>query len=220
MLALLDVAPGDVFEVVVDDCKASEGETGASRGQIIDYLSSQSVSIGERLIRIKRDSPAQRAIQMGFTGVLPLFSTTEKRVTYDLLLQLPALNGRESNENATAELLRSLRDTTKGDDPNEVKLLAHVLLVLEEKRSNVDARWFLVCLAKHGERLAQIALEEKGGEADEVIHALDDWVYDAAKLWRRGRDAAIPKDLYEQTLVKETSTALIAGLLVRLPSSP
>jgi hypothetical protein len=105
---LLSISPTDVFSVMVDDCRGSEEETGASRRNIVEYLRSDAVDVRKRVLESGDNLEAEKVFREGFLDVLRRTAVAESRVILEILIPLSTVSGRNATRETMEAFLRAL----------------------------------------------------------------------------------------------------------------
>jgi len=86
----METSPVDVFEVMADNCKGTEVETGTSRRNVLEFLTKHASEQRRRLLEAGENVVAEKAFQSGFESVLRICGadSEEGKVVGNLLASL------------------------------------------------------------------------------------------------------------------------------------
>lgn len=240
---LLAVSPADVFSVMADDCRGSEEETGASRQNILRFLSppSPSSSTGisldmrRRLLESGDHTDVEDVFREEFLGVVTPtqqnqngqskgISKDEKMTILKLVIPLSTVTGR----NATTPTVRRVSNliidlVPSGSQAKEVQPVVQLFnsfissLSLSqqgnEKPNVLDPRLPIVFFAKHGQAITQLAL---GNDipSRKMVEGLKVWSEDSLRRWQeRDMNVDVEVEVTREKVVKQILPALLASTL-------
>ncbi|WVQ95215.1 hypothetical protein IAU59_002310 [Kwoniella sp. CBS 9459] len=186
---LLTVSPIDVLSVMIDDCRGSEEETGASRRNIIEYLYNDARGFRRDTLE-NRGAAAngnsngngngdkehavevERVFREGFLEVLDRVKGEEEvRMILDMLKDLPSISGQGATPETKTRFLRALTRSSaprSGANPEESASVLHIFVEYVERASPVDPRYAMSFVGVHGKALIKLALAMPSakGESD------------------------------------------------------
>lgn len=240
---LLAVSPADVFSVMADDCRGSEEETGASRQNILKFLSppSPSSSTGisldtrRRLLESGDHTDVEDVFREEFLGVItPVqqsqngqskgISKDEKMTILKLVIPLSTVTGRNATTPTVRRVSNLITDLVPpGSQAREVQPVVQLFnsfissLSLsqqdKEKQNVLDPRLPIVFFAKHGQAITQLAL---GNDmpSRKMVEGLKVWSEESLRRWK-GRDMNVEVDVEvtREKVVKQILPALLASTL-------
>lgn len=185
--ALMDMSPKDVIEVMADDCKGSEEETGASRRNIIEYLSKDCGSFRRKFIESGAHSKIEDIFRTGFMDVLKTASSSESIMILEMLVPLPSISGTVAQKETTTGFIRALTDSLKGGS-SLGRSTRHIQIFgsLAERLPSLEPKAALYFFSKHGAAVIQSMLIKGDPVSLSLIKKLRGWVQEAVKQWEKG----------------------------------
>lgn len=240
---LLAVSPADVFSVMADDCRGSEEETGASRQNILKFLSppSPSSSTGisldtrRRLLESGDHTDVEDVFREEFLGVITPtqqsqngqskgISKDEKMTILKLVIPLSTVTGRNATTPTVRRVSNLITDLVPpGSQAKEVQpvvqLFNSFILSLslsqqdKEKQNVLDPRLPIVFFAKHGQAITQLAL---GNDmpSRKMVEGLKMWNEESLRRWQeRDTDVEVDVEVTREKVVKQILPALLASTL-------
>lgn len=156
----MEISPVDVINVMADNCKGSETETGTSRRNVLEFLSHHASDQRKMLLESGKNMEAETAFKSAFESVLEVLSagSEDRKVVLGLLESLATNPRHKSDEKAEPSGTRKERlplapaskpDYTPRPIPSVPKILAHAITHpinrpraedLSEPRSQQSAR--------------------------------------------------------------------------------
>jgi hypothetical protein len=184
--ALMDMSPVHVIEVMADDCKGSEEETGASRRNIIEYLSKDCVLFRRNHLESGQTPDAEEIFRKGFLDVLKTASASEAVMILEMLVPLPSISGPIAKKETTTSFVRALTDSLKGGSSiSRSSRHIQIFASLAEKQSSLDPKAALYFFSRHGAAVIQSLLIKGDPVSLGLIKRLRGWVHEAVKQWER-----------------------------------
>lgn len=209
---LLSVAPADVFSVMADDCRGSEEETGASRQNILKFLSSADPSTGispdtrRTLLESGKHTDVEDVFREEFLSVVSQhqqgqggMGKDEKMTILKLVIPLSTVTGQNTTTPTVKRVSNLIVDLVPPGSPaKEVQPVAQLFntfisslslspFPVQRKTENVlDPRIPITFFAKHGQAITQLAL---GNDlpSRKMVEGLKMWAEEALRRWQVGR---------------------------------
>ncbi|OCF35761.1 hypothetical protein I316_02253 [Kwoniella heveanensis BCC8398] len=167
---LLAVSPIDVLSVMIDDCRGSEEETGASRKNIIEYLNNDAKDFRKELENSaaghgaagdgKNAVEVERVFREGFLEVLDrVKGEGEVRMILEMLKDLPSVSGPTATADTKIRYIKAVTRSlpSTATDPETVAPLIQLFVEYIERASPVDPRCALSFVSIHGKSLISLA---------------------------------------------------------------
>lgn len=209
---LLSVAPADVFSVMADDCRGSEEETGASRQNILKFLSSADPSTGisldtrRTLLESGRHTDVEDVFREEFLSVVSQhqqgqggMGKDEKMTILKLVIPLSTVTGQNTTTPTVKRVSNLIIDLVPPGSPaKEVQPVAQLFNTFisslylspfpaqRETENVLDPRIPITFFAKHGQAITQLAL---GNDlpSRKMVEGLKMWAEEALRRWQVGR---------------------------------
>jgi hypothetical protein len=173
--ALLEISPSDVFSVMIDDCRGSEAETGASRRNIIHYLRTDAVALRKRVLETGEDLEAEKVFRDGFMDVVRKMGS-ERPMVLEMLLPLSTVSGKNATISQAGAFVRAIADLPAGSNDPEV---VHMLGDFAGRNPPLDPRDVLPFFVVHGGATVKLALQQDAAAA-RIVERLRRWAAEAA----------------------------------------
>jgi hypothetical protein len=173
--ALLEINPSDVLSVMIDDCRGSEAETGASRRNIIHYLRTDAVELRRRVLETGENLEAEKVFRDGFMDVVRKMGS-EGKMVLEMLLPLSTVSGRNATISQAGAFVRAIADLPGGSNGPEV---VHLLDDFAGRNPPIDPRDVLPFLVVNGGITVKLALQQDAA-AVRIIERLRRWAGEAA----------------------------------------
>ena len=172
LLTLIDLSPIDAFSVMIDDCRGSEEETGASRRNILEFLRDIAAEKRKVFLESGEDVEAEAAFLKGFIEVLKTTGIAESRLILGFLLPLSIVSGGNAIPTKTTDFVQALTGSLSGGSATALaEPLVGMMAILSRKGVMVDAVSSLDFLAKHGDAVVVMAMKGDPNARD-VVEAL------------------------------------------------
>ncbi|RXK42312.1 hypothetical protein M231_00302 [Tremella mesenterica] len=213
---LLSVRPSDVIGIMADDCRGSEEETGASRRNILDFISESTTVLGP-ILHSGNDLKSEQVFRDGFFEVLSTTAIAETRQVLSCLMPLSTISGKNSTKEIATRYMKALTDSlhegsSEGLTAPLIKLFAQFI----DKNPPVDVRAVMACWAAHGAVILSTGLEKGNDVALNLIERLRKWIPQAMMGWANGETGGDP-DWTEEKLVPRLCDTLLNALLAVWP---
>lgn len=239
---LLSVSPADVFSVMADDCRGSEEETGASRQNILKFLSPSSadlstgISLDTRraLLESGKHTDVEDVFREEFLSVVSQhqhgqggMGKDEKMTILNLVIPLSTVTGQNATTPTVKRVSHLIIDLVPPGSPaKEVQPVVQLFntfissLTLapfpaQQRRENVlDPRVPITFFAKHGQATTQLALGNDVPSRN-MVEGLKLWVEEALRGGAKGGDGEEEMDVetVREKVVKQILPALLASPL-------
>nr|KIR49342.1 hypothetical protein I312_01497 [Cryptococcus bacillisporus CA1280] len=226
---------------MADDCRGSEEETGASRQNILKFLSppSPSSSTGisldtrRRLLESGDHTDVEDVFREEFLGVInPTqqsqngqskgISKDEKMTILKLVIPLSTVTGRNATTPTVGRVSNLITDLVPpGSQAKEVQPVVQLFnsfissLSLsqqdKEKQNLLDPRLPIVFFAKHGQAITQLAL---GNDmpSRKMVEGLKVWSEESLRRWKeRDMNVEVDVEVTREKVVKQILPALLAS---------
>lgn len=155
---------------MVDDCKGSEEETGASRRNILDFLE-QTASVRE-LLESGQDLSAEEAFK-GFYDALGSCEPAEQRQILGMLASSSTITGKNATEGAAAEYASRLTTTLReGSSTSSTTPLIRLFAKFLDRTPPLNPQSIVGFLAAHGGAVVSLALEKVDKDAVKILDQL------------------------------------------------
>lgn len=235
---LLSVSPADVFSVMADDCRGSEEETGASRQNILKFLSPSSadpstgISLDTRraLLESGKHTDVEDVFREEFLSVVSQhqhgqggMGKDEKMTILNLVIPLSTVTGQNATTPTVKRVSHLIIDLVPPGSPaKEVQPVVQLFntfissLTLapfpaQQRRENVlDPRVPITFFAKHGQATTQLALGNDVPSRN-MVEGLKLWVEEALRGGAKGGDGEEEMDVetVREKVVKQILPALL-----------
>lgn len=209
---LLQLAPGQVFGVMADDCKGSEEETGASRRNIVEYLyKDEDCALIRRLILDSGgNKEAEDIFRTEFMEVLKTATSTESRWILEMLVTLPSVSSKAAKPETTTAYVKALANSVKaGSAAKNTTQLIELFAEFLKRQPSVDPLVALSFFERHGAAVIESLLYNNGKAALDVVKQLQGWSHKIYQQWEAGGQSH-----EEGKAVKRSITPMIRELLV------
>ncbi|WWC71285.1 uncharacterized protein I206_105238 [Kwoniella pini CBS 10737] len=210
---LLTVSPPEVFSVMIDDCKNSEEDTGASRKNILEYLQTDAAEQRKDILESGKNPETEQVFRDGLFELLKKASEDEGRMILGMLEPIPTVSGKNATDETKTKYLKALINSLPPKSPtNKVKELLISFKRYIEKAAPVDSRLAFLLLAKHGEMVIKQGLGENDFSLRWIFHRLKDWTGQAIDKWSEtGNDGDLDEDTLASALVKALLPTFLDG---------
>jgi hypothetical protein len=207
---MMTMSPIPVFNVMADDCKGSEDETGASRRIIIEYLYKDCAEFRRTVLAAGKSPAAEVAFRSNFAEVLKFASPAETTMILEMLVPLPSISGKNANRETTNAFVRSLTDSIKSSVTNKEKR-RHVQLfaALAARPVSLAPELALYFFSKHGGAVVYWTLTRGDPQASSLVERLRAWAEEAVKQWQQK-----PASAADEKVIKRCVTEVLDELLV------
>ncbi|WRT68687.1 uncharacterized protein IL334_005667 [Kwoniella shivajii] len=196
---LLSVSPIDVFGVMIDDCRGSEEETGASRRNILEYLRTDAAETRKTILETGNNLTAEDIFRKGLFDVLQnSVSEEESELILELLEPLSTISGKNALTKTKNRYMKALINSLPPNSTTQkTQHLTDIFKRYVGKIMPIDPRYIILFLAQHGAAVIELGLESKDPSAEWLLDGLKDWSRGVVAQWEKPRDE---KDLEENTL--------------------
>lgn len=241
---LLSVAPADVFSVMADDCRGSEEETGASRQNILKFLSSADPSTGispdtrRTLLESGRHTDVEDVFREEFLSVVSQhqqgqggMGKDEKMTILKLVIPLSTVTGQNTTTPTVKRVSNLIVDLVPPGSPaKEVQPVAQLFNTFisslslspfpaqRETENVLDPRIPITFFAKHGQAITQLAL---GNDlpSRKMVEGLKMWPEEALRRWQVGRGGVHRGDGEQDMDVETAREKVVKQILPALLAS-
>jgi hypothetical protein len=160
---------------MIDDCRGSEAETGASRRNIIQYLRTDAVELRQRVLETGEDLEAEKVFRDGFMDVLGKMGS-EGKLVLEMLLPLSTISGKNATTSQVGAFVRAIADLPgERNDPEVV----HMFDDFAGRNPPIDPRDVLPFFVGHGGMTVKLALQQDAA-AIRIVERLSRWAGEAA----------------------------------------
>ncbi|WVF67640.1 hypothetical protein IAT40_002399 [Kwoniella sp. CBS 6097] len=235
---LLTVSPVDVLSVMIDDCRGSEEETGASRKNIIEYLYNDAKEFRKQTLEnaknVEGGVEVQEVFREGFFEVLEKVKGEEEvGMILEMLRDLPSVSGQIATPETKIMFLRVLTRShfPTGSSPQATATAPLIKMFVEyvDRASPVDPRYAVSFISVHSKFLISLAMGLGSGSgsgkdgndssavlARKALQGLRKWVDGALDQWFRDRDrdrSSSGKDVSEEVVAREFLEVILHNLV-------
>lgn len=204
---------------MADDCCGSEEETGASRRNILEYLSKDAAAVRKETLESGRHPQTEKIFREGFIRVLAAAKPDEARLVVDMLLPLASISGSSiatATPEASSAFIKALATSCpRRSSISVTKALLSPLNTFLSRKPPFDPRYLLSFVALHGEALIELAFEGDS-TAKRILEHLRLAVPRSVDAWRSRRNDDDNNDpiLEERVLVKAFAREIVVAVVV------
>ncbi|ORX38269.1 hypothetical protein BD324DRAFT_346271 [Kockovaella imperatae] len=204
IFTLLSISPNDVFAVALDDIRANE-ETGASRQNIINFLSRDAKPKLDSLLSEGDHQDAEEMLQNGLEDVCATASGEDKEAILNLMGSLPRISGPRASSSAVRRFVKFVTRSVKaGSSVDKTAPIVKVFAGFAKRApSDLDAVEALAFPADHGTAMISLSLEKRDESAMTILDKTVRWIALAGK-YLAGKDG--------QGLAADIAEAYLRGL--------
>ena len=196
------------------DCCGSEAETGASRRNILDFLTRDATALLRPILESGDHLDAEKAFQKGFEEVLKTTAIPETRQVLSLLVPLSTVSGKNAPPESAAKFSRLVTDSLHSrSSPLLTQPLIKIYADFVSRTTKLDARVGLRFWAAHGVAILQLALEKADKPSIVMIDKLRVWSTAAVKAYNSTTEDS-GGDISERELTPAICEVITKGLAV------
>jgi hypothetical protein len=210
---LLSVSAADTFDVMADDCQ-SEEQSGASRRNILNFLTDQAKQERAKSLESGDDMEAEDIFREGFYAVLKVAAPAEQTLVLSLLLPLSSISGKHATRERASTFCRHLTESIEPRSSSDITLpVIDLLGDLVKRKAPVDPRCLVSFLANHGAVVLGLAVDHASATAVDLIKRVNEWTEQAIDEWKVGKESG--EGEAEEQLAPAFGVTMVDAVLVR-----
>ncbi|WWC90429.1 uncharacterized protein L201_005364 [Kwoniella dendrophila CBS 6074] len=195
---LLSVSPTEVFSVMMDDCKNSEEETGASRRNILEYIQHDTAQQRKELFETGKHIEAENILREGLFDIQQNATQEERTIILGILEPMFSVSTGIASAETKKKYVKALITSIPPKSPSEqIQPLIVKFRNYITKTSPIDSRLGILFISRYGEFIVSQALGKNDPTPKWLLDKLKEWTSAAVDRWSSGDN---DKELGENNL--------------------
>ncbi|WVQ68536.1 uncharacterized protein L199_006745 [Kwoniella botswanensis] len=201
---LFSVSPSEVFQVMIDDCKNTEEETGTSRLNILHYLQNDLAEQRKEMLESGINTEAEDVVREGFFEILEHANERENKIILGILENISTISGKNVKQKTKSRYIKALiRSVPSKSSIEKTQPLLESFRRYIEKASPIDPRVGILFSAKHGGVFIKQAMSKNDSTAIWMVNRLKGWTREVLDKWTlKGDDQDLEEDNLAPAFVK------------------
>ncbi|OCF57729.1 hypothetical protein L486_05194 [Kwoniella mangroviensis CBS 10435] len=193
---LFSVSPSEVFQVMIDDCKNTEEETGTSRLNILQYLQNDLAERRKEMLESGINPEAENVVREGLFEILEHANERESKILFGILENLSTISGKNVNQKTKSKYIKALiRSVPSKSSIEKTQPLLESFRRYIEKASPIDPRVGILLFVKHGEVVIRQSMSKNDSTAIWLVNRLKGCTREVLDKWTmKGDDQDLEED--------------------------
>ncbi|WVW85314.1 hypothetical protein I302_107352 [Kwoniella bestiolae CBS 10118] len=201
---LFSVSPSEVLQVMMDDCRNTEEETGTSRMNILEYLQYDLAEQRKLLLESGNNLDMEDIVREGLFDILEHANERESKIILGILEPMSTVSGKNVNNQTKKRYIKALiRSIPPRSSIDKTQPLLESFRTYTQKVPPADAKLGISLLAKHGEVVIKQGMGKNDTTARWFVESLKVWVSEVIDSWSiKGDDQDLEEDNLAPAFVK------------------